>query len=364
MKHSDRNKKILIGSFLFLIISPGILYKFIPQEFRKNNENRTLAEKPTLSIDNYNEYPSLYENYYNDYLPFKNELTNLNSRIKYNIFNISSNDAVIKGKDDWLFYNSKYKNDGDTLADYQRTNYYSDEKLIEFKNSLNRKKKFLESLGIEFYVYIASNKEEIYPEYMPDYYVRLNEKSKTDLVVEYLTENTDVNIVYPKETLIANKDKYQLYYKADTHWNQYGAYLGFMELMKAMGKEVEELENLSTDKNLNNSEDLANMINMSLEFEEIKPIVEYKEDIEVELVQEKENILNRYESTNLNGKKLLAYRDSFFIDLGKFLGKEFEETVLVWGAPFDYSQIKKEKPDVVILEVVERNLDYLIEEKK
>ena len=361
MKDKEKNKKILIGVFLSLIILPTILYKFVPEEYRKNNENRTLASKPILSIDNYSEYPDLYESYYNDTLAFKNELTNLNSRIKYNLFNISSNDAVIKGEDNWLFYNSKYKDDGDVLADYQRTNYYSEEMLNKFKDALNAKKEFLDNLGIEFYVYIASNKEEIYSEYMPDYYVRLKEESKTDVLVDFLRENTDVNIVYPKETLIENKDKYQLYYKSDTHWNQYGAYLGFRDLMSAMGEETPALDELTVDENLKNDGDLANMINMSLELKEINPIVNYRKDIKIELVEDKGKLMNRYETSNLNGKKLITYRDSFWINMAPFLAREFEESAFIWGIPFNYAQIEKEKPDVVILEVVERNLEYLIE---
>ena len=361
MKNNDRNKKILIGSFLSLIILPTILYKFVPEENKINNENRTLATRPVLNIDNYSEYPGLYENYFNDSLGFKNEITNIYSRMKYNILDMSSNDAVIKGEDDWLFYDSKYKDDGDVLADYQRTNHYSNEMLLTFKRSLEAKKKFLDKLGIEFYVYIASNKEEIYSEYMPKEYVRLREESKTDILVDYLREVTNINIIYPKETLIENKDKYQLYYKNDTHWNQYGAYIGFRELMEAMGNETPDLESLSIDQNLKNNGDLASMINMPIELKEIDPIINYKKDIQIELVEDAGKLKNRYRTTNTNGKKLITYRDSFWVNMAPFLAREFEESLFIWGIPFNYAQIEKEMPDVVILEVVERNLEYLIE---
>ena len=361
MKSNDRNKKILIGSFLSLIILPTILYKFIPEEAKTNNENRSLATRPILNIDNYYEYPELYESYFNDSLGFKSELTNLYSRMKYSILDVSSNDAVIKGKDNWLFYDSKYKDDGDIVADYQRTNYYSNEMLLTFKRALEAKKKFLDNLGIEFYVYVASNKEEIYSEYMPDYYVRLKDKSKADVLVDYLRENTDINIVYPKETLIENKDKYQLYYKSDTHWTQYGAYLGFKELMNSMGSDTPSLDSLTVEENLKNNGDLANMINMPLELSEIDPIVNYRKDIKIELVEDAGKLKNRYKTTNTNSKKLLTYRDSFWVNMAPFLTREFEESLFVWGIPFNYAQVEKEMPDVVILEVVERNLEYLIE---
>lgn len=358
---NKRNKQAILIGFLSLIILPTILYKFIPKEYKKNNENRALSQRPELTIDNYDTYPKLYEEYYNDTLPFKNFLTNLNSKVKYNIFDISPSNAVIKGKDNWLFYDSKNKNDGDTLADFQRTNYYSEEMLGKFKKSLEAKKKFLDDLGIEFYVYIASNKEEIYPEYMPDEYVRLKEKSKADIVVDYLNENTDVNIIYPKDILMSYKDNYDLYHKLDTHWNKQGAYIGFTELMKAMGREYENIENLNIEANEISTGDLANMINMSGDLKDIEYNVNYKKDIKLELIEDKGKLMNRYGTNNENGKKLLTYRDSFWVNMAPFLAREFEESAFVWGIPFNEAQIKKEQPDVVILEVVERNLEYLTE---
>lgn len=361
MKNNDINKKILIGAFLSLIILPTIVYRFIPEENKTNNENRTLATRPILNIDNYSDYPELYENYFNDSLGFKNELTSLYSKIKYNILDVSSNDAVIKGKNDWLFYDSKYKENNDSLGDYQRLNCYDDEMLEKFKKSLNDKKSFLDELGIEFYVYIASNKEEIYSEYMPDYYVKLKEESKTDILVDYLRENSDINIIYPKDELIKNKDKYQVYYKNDTHWNQYGAYIGFREIMKEMGSETPDINELTITENIKNNGDLSNMINMSLELKDSEPIVNYRKDIRIELVEDKGKLMNRYKSTNTNGKKLVTYRDSFWINMAPFLAREFEESAFIWGRPFNYDQIRNEMPDVVILEVVERSLEYLIE---
>jgi len=135
--------------------------------------------------------------------------------------------------------------------------------LEKFKESLEAKKEFLDDLGIEFYVYIASNKEEIYPEYMPDDYVRLHDKSKTDLAVDYLRENTDVNIIYPKDVLMSYKDDYNLYYKLDTHWNKIGAYIGFTEIMKAMGMDYTKIEDMDIKSEDISKGDLANMINMA-----------------------------------------------------------------------------------------------------
>lgn len=358
------NKVILVALFCILIITPNIAYKFVKEENKKNVENRTLSEKPELNIDTYNEYPALYEEYYNDNLPFKSDLVRLNSLIKFKYFDKSPADYVIKGENGWLFYDSKYKNDHDTIADYQGTNKYTKEELEEIAESLKSKKEFLDEKGIEFCVFIAPNKSQIYYEYMPSYIYKNEDKSKADELVEYLRENTDINVVYPKDELLYYKEnfEYDLYDKTDTHWNNIGAYIGFVELMKAMNPNYEHLDvnELKLIAEAFTKGDLAAMINLTGELRDVYFTVHnFKTDIKVELTEDKGNSLKRYESTNKNGKKLLAYRDSFAVKLIPYLYKEYEESAFVWGAAYNEEQIEQEKPDVVILEVVERLTDNL-----
>lgn len=366
MKNKNKVTRIkeifLIVLFCILIIVPNIAYKFVSEEYKKNSENRTLSTKPILNIDNFLEYPSLYEEYYNDNLPFKDVLVRFNSLVKFKIFNKSSADSVIKGEDNWLFYDSKYKDDGDTIADYQGTNKYTEEELQEIAEALTSKKEFLDEKGIEFYVYIAPNKSQIYSEYMPKEIIKNKGESKADELVEYLREKTEVNVVYPKEELLKNKGEYYLYNKIDTHWNFIGGYIGAVELMKSMDPnyEYKSLDNSKIISKEITSGDLASMMNLDGKIGDIYyEIKDFKTDIMVDLIEDKGKAMNRFKSSNENGKKLLAYRDSFAIKMIPYLYKEFEESAFVWGEPFNEEQIDEEKPDVVLLEVVERATDKL-----
>ncbi len=84
-------------------------------------------------------------------------------------------------------------------------------------------------------------------------------KSGTDIFVEYIKNNTDIKVVYPKEELLKYKGKYQLYYKYDTHWNSLGAYIGYTELTRILNidnKSIEsfkilEFDSSSVDRTLN-----------------------------------------------------------------------------------------------------------------
>lgn len=364
MKKNKVNQVLLIVLFCALIIVTPIAYKFVSMEDRRNMAGSN-AVMPELNIDNFEEFPSLFESYYNNKSPFKGELVNLNSKIYFKYFDKSPNKSVIKGKDGWLFYNSKYNEESDSLGDYQGTNKYSEEELALFKKSLDAKKEFLDERDIEFYVLIVPNKEQIYPEYMPDNIYKNNGKSKTDELVDYLRSNTEVNIIYPKEELMYYKQnlQYDIYNKTDSHWNSIGAYIGFRELMEAMDPNYDglDVEELALTADFLKDGDLATMLGLDGDLNDTYFTVHnFKQDVSTELIEDKGKLMNKYTSTAGNGKKLLAYRDSFAVKLIPYLFKEFDESAFVWGIPFNEAQIDKEKPDIVVIEVAERLTDYLV----
>ena len=88
-----------------------------------------MSEQPRLTVDNYGTFAEEYDNYFNDQLPFRNNLIKLNSWIDYFVFDRSVNSKVIIGKDNWLFYDNK--DDGDPIGCYQGNNLYTEAELQE-----------------------------------------------------------------------------------------------------------------------------------------------------------------------------------------------------------------------------------------
>lgn len=66
----------------------------------------------------------------------------------------------------------------------------------------------------------------------------------------------------------------------------------------------------------------------------------------------------RYKSS-VNNLKALIFRDSFSDAMIKFLKHSFGETVFIWHYTLDKELIEKEKPDIVIQIIVERNIEQL-----
>ena len=74
--------KVWYYVFLLILISPFVLSIFF-NDIDDQGENRTLAEKPVFNISTMNSFSEKYESYFNDHIPFRNIIININVNILY-----------------------------------------------------------------------------------------------------------------------------------------------------------------------------------------------------------------------------------------------------------------------------------------
>lgn len=77
-------------------------------------------------------------------------------------------------------------------------------------DKLTNERNQLTNYGMDFYILSIPNKASVYPEFIPDTIKTKDTTSKTDLLMKYLEENTDLNVVDAKPTLIKAKKKASL----------------------------------------------------------------------------------------------------------------------------------------------------------
>ncbi|MBE5970994.1 MAG: hypothetical protein E7246_00535 [Lachnoclostridium sp.] len=350
---------------LVLICIPIVSFVLFNNRIVSNNENRVLAEKPELTLENIRNFPSAYEEYFNDHLPFKDVLVKVHSYLSTIVLKSSSNPNVILGKENWLFFDSKNSGDGDELADYMGTNLYSEEELEDTVQNVVTMYENVSSLGIEFYLFIAPNKSTIYSEYMPDYYEK-GTNSRVEQLVEALKAYPQINVVYAKDILDEYKVEYQLYHKYDTHWNHLGGYLGTQALLEAMGKETTPISEVSIKKEIRDkSYDLAFMLNLVDYYDDDYwyTIENYNPEIDVE-----ETVTDRVSSSDYNSffktnhmddRTVMVCRDSFGGATFDILPKNFEETIYIHRNLWKDEYLKTYEPDIFVFEFVERHTSVL-----
>jgi len=218
--------------FLALIIAPTLLYPILrPQINDINIENRVLDRKPVLSFSILLQYPTAFDHYFDDNLPFKYQFLSLNSHINYCLFYIVSSNQIVMGKDGWLFYGNV--NDSNPVATYKGIDYFTEEELLAIAQNLIQTRDCLREKGIEFALFIAPDKEIAYATFMPDQIKWVNAITRVDILVDYLHEHTDINVVHPKQEIRKAKKNAPPYYMLDTHWNNFGAFIGAKALLQA-----------------------------------------------------------------------------------------------------------------------------------
>ena len=352
--------------FLFLIIptvSYGLLYSRLDHE---NHENRAYAEFPSWRETGYSGMAAGLEAFYNDRVPYKNQLKGLRTQIDTKLQAYESKYAwttltpiALQGKDGWAFYMPGAEGE-DAVRDYQGINRYTDEELERYAAKFQQLSDYYAEQGIEFVYLVVPGKESVYTEYMPDYYPDRTEITRSEQFVAYLRQHTTVKAVYPLEEMRENTGVCDLYYKMDSHWNMAGAYVGAKSVMDLLQEgampPLEEVQPQAGGKSAGG--DLSNILGITgpAAEEDMIELQNYRKHIEVHQLTE------QYSTSDAeDGRKMMILGDSFGWRLFKVLERMFGEVKFTTGTADikDCVNSADWKPDIIVWETAERYNDRI-----
>jgi len=338
-------------------------------------ENRKLAKLPDLNLtkDGITKFTKEFTSYFNDNFGARETLIRNHAYIKAFVFGESPDKNTILGKDGWLYLGT-----GNTIGDYRHTNPLSNEELNRWKLALEAKQRWLSAHGIAYLFVIAPDKHSVYPEFMPDRFNIVQVDSPIDQLVKYLLNHSSVEVLDLRPALLLAKGKYPTYSKTDTHWNDFGALVAYLEIMKRLSKDnprikLKNVNDYAMSEKEIEGQDLANMMGLREYFHEIE-IQFYLKEKCAKLVNFKlkpefkwPSYPPGHEAYSFECKqeklKAVVFQDSFGRALSRFLPESFKETTFIWDYR-NYSvleaAVKQVKPDVVIEERVERHIKPMI----
>ena len=389
--------KIFIAIFCGLLILPSI-DEMVSLDTTILSEQREYAPNPSFEIENIASYPTAYTDYYNDHFGFRKWLLENGSKFKYKLFSESPSDKVINGRDNWWFYNNEVLPNGEEyiFSDYTHRNLLEEEELQEVKINLEKRKKFVESMGADYYITYFPNKHTIYRDYLP-YRAKLatiGSVSRMDQITNYHKEtNSRVQFIDTKTTLLENKGNQLLYLKNDTHWNEYGAFIAYKKIFETISEKYSELKPKTNydikwiaDQDQYDEEmeewcqgcftyfqvlsipymyarsGLYRMMGIGgsedVNILEEVPVFKYQEQVKYTVTQKGkgkkiEHYLVYENPFATSNKTLLVFRDSYTRAIAKFYIPHFRKVIFVWNK-FKIDVVKKERPDIVLDSHVER----------
>lgn len=373
---------LIISLFSTLICVPLVLALTGPGQDYSSEEKRFLAEFPKFGSpgQGFTVLARDIDRYYQDHFGLREFFIHRYHREVNKRFAAASAPDVLTGKDGWLFYTGER-----VLEDLMGRIPLSREQLAQLAARVGDTRAWLAAKGISYLALVAPDKQSIYPEYLPDFYQNAKGATRLDQAVAALNRDPATAILDLRPVLLRNKEQ-RLYDKTDTHWNQLGAYCGSREILRAVAERFPG-EDFQTDFSVgalwrqDPAGDLAQLSGRGETLSEMRPeMFALLRAKEIELSPSLREILKLKQLdpyyTKRQGRKLrvLVLHDSFMNPMKPFLSESFGEVLYIWKY-FDRNienflsrevmdkVLAEYQPDLVIDQVVERHLDWLLREE-
>ena len=227
MNKTKITSSIMIFLFCVILIAPISMVN-LEQDKISVHENRVLENFPNM-IDTQGYVHSSeifkFETWLNDNIGFRSLSSRIAAWVDLKIFHTSPTSSVRVGRGGWYYY-TLGNNLQIALGDYP----LNESTLSGIAASQQGIKTALDGMGIRYLLVLTPGKPSIYPEFISHSDLSIRE-TPVDIVSAYLANHTDVPVVNVKPALLAEKENGNLvFYKSDTHWSPYGAYVGFQSV--------------------------------------------------------------------------------------------------------------------------------------
>ena len=309
-------------------------------------------------------WPQAFDRWLHDRSGLRSALVFAGSWIEVNLLGQSTNPDVVLGRDGWLFYA------GDRAFEQLRgRDLFTPAQLDHWIDRMQQRRDWLAARGIAFLIVFVPNKERVYPEFLPASVGEPAAVSRPMQLARRLRErHSDLPLLDLTATLVAAKQRTQVYARYDTHWSGSGAFDGYQAIMQRLQPMLPSLQPLRADQMENvaitypaHQLDLQRMLGLGW--------AGHGETLDVPLLRDEPAWQTRREdlqgdggdrmrltSTRSEAPTSLWLSDSFAGALAVYLNHTFRRATLVphRGLRFDRALIEAERPDVVVYEVVER----------
>ena len=254
---------------------------------------------------------------------------------------------VVLGKKGWLYY-------APTLGDYCGTDSLRDGELAAVVNNLALMQEYCESLGCRFLFVSAPNKNTLYPDFMPGYRAAL-----THDIHRLIPLLEAAGVPYADLYSAFAQQPETLYFAHDSHWNSRGAALAADEINAAFGRAGGYFSRPFDGEEAHRG-DLYEMLYPAAADPETDPVSSQNLRYTRKGSDTRPDSIT-IQTTGEGNSTLLAFRDSFGNSLYPYLADSFAEARFSRLTAYDLLLAEDMGADCVLVELVERNLVYILQ---
>ncbi len=373
---ATRWRRLPAAAFLLTVLLPPLAGLVGFEGGPRLVEKRQKAQAPSRpeTWEQLDSYPERFDAYYKDHFGLRDPLILGHHWTWRKIFRVSPVPKAVLGKKGWLFL-------GPPATDYQAQRPMDEQDLAAWRNALLGYQDRLSALGIPFVFAVAPNKHTVYPEYLPPSAKALWRTSPLDQLLEDLRRNTDIHVVDLRPAILAAKaEGKRVYFRNDTHWTpdgDYAAYRGLVEgLRDTVGLDQAIRERggdqafeplprsaFTESDGLRNGGDLSRLMGIRFVPESYRDLTLTEPQASQRFRGPKKKGVRRQFH---NGKwqdvfenptrelRAIMLIDSFGLQLETHMAEHFRRIVYRPGVLLPDAVLRQEKPDLVIMEMVER----------
>ncbi|MHA1539305.1 MAG: alginate O-acetyltransferase AlgX-related protein [Alphaproteobacteria bacterium] len=260
----------------------------------------------------------------------------------------------LEGKNGWFFLDNDTNQVVDQITGKKRI---EGAPLEKWKKAFKGRSAALQEKKIPYVFMVAPNKHAVYDEHLPDHVTPSSRRPVYQL--QDIAKESKIPFFYPLSTLKKGKKNGAPYYKTDTHWNDYGAFLAYASLMRGISvfctPRILKREDITVTKTVKKEGDLVRT--RGKEQEETVPFITVRN-------KQTKTVFSNYkfntgrifisENTDQSLPSVVIFGDSFSLYMSSFLSESFRRVFWVHQAELDYNLIAQENPDIVISIMVER----------
>lgn len=339
---------LFVGAVAGICILPAAV---MPWQNEKAVGNEKLAAMPELLDEDGGFNTKIlneFSDYFADHFGFRHEMITLNDTLTGKTLQTLDSSSVLLGRDGWLFYQN-------TVGDYTGTNLFTARQSYAAARVLSLMQEYCENSGIRFAFTIAPNKNSLYGSKMPARYAAAQTRN-VQLLKEQMHQQ---GVPYIDLFGVLDGSETQLYYRLDSHWNMEGAQRAAEALLKDLKGTETDFDALRTGDTQPHTGDLYEMVYPAGSETEQDAVYDFGYQYD-EKFRSADDITIHTTNDAADGS-IFVYRDSFGINLHPFLAQSFGRACFSRNMPYKLAAAAEEQPDVLLVELVERNLSWLVE---
>jgi len=269
---------------------------------------------------------------------------------------------IVFGREGWMFWTDDQDTAPATMADARGKLRFKPTEVKRIEANVRAAQHRFAKCGIPSGVFVAPNKQSIYGEYLIN--VDANGPlTRFDALEADLSATAREMIIDPRPIMREAKRAHapiRLYNKTETHWNDLGAYYGYVAILKKFERllpiahiELASLDNYQITAGPYPGGDMATRVLFSPwrfadENVALTPKVRIPGPGEVQI----DRVHFVYRNPQGVGRMIL-FGDSFATYLVPFLAQHFAEVHRYVGEQFDGRVVAIHHPDIVVLETLE-----------